>query len=328
MGYRKKYSSYLSVLSLCLSLVTILVPKNPVAGQTEAFGTLSAQRETASASGKLKFDTNGENGSPEIGSTTGGGTRFAEQLNFQAPEDEGAPQEGTTGGATRGSQGNVCPQDRNRNISAPLVTAVLPVSNEALTVSGHPKLWIYVPKTSAAQGRFILHDDNDLDRVVEIYDTTFDLPKNLTETGGLVSIQMPETLEELEIGKTYTYYVTLKCSEADGGIINYDQGFITRKEIPDSIADVQANQALSAEQALWEQTKLYAESGIWVETLNNLLALIENEPNNRALQNQWMSLLRSEFVNLDEAIGNAKIVHLYDFEEGTGNREQGTGNRE
>lgn len=311
MVYQKKYSSCLSVLSLSLSLGLILVPKIATAVETEAFGPLSAQRETAEAIGKLKFETNDDNGVP-AGTTIGGATRFVDPLNFQAPDGEGAPEQGTTGGATRGSQGNVCPQDRNQKISAPLVTAVLPASNQGLTVSGHPTFWIYVPKTSASQARFILQDDNDPDGVVEMYETTFDLPKNLTETGGLVSIQMPENLNELEIGKTYTYYTTLICSPGDGEIINYDQGFVTRQEVPDSIAEVQANQALSPEQSLWQQTMLYAESGIWLETVDTFLALMEYDPNNRVLQNQWMSLLRSDFVNLDEEIAKAKIVHLSD----------------
>jgi hypothetical protein len=47
-----------------------------------------------------------------------------------------------------------------------------------------------------------------------------------------------------------------------------------------------------------------------METVNSLVALMEYEPGNKVLENQWMSLMRSDFVNLDETIAQAKIVPL------------------
>jgi hypothetical protein len=187
---------------------------------------------------------------------------------------------------------------------------VLPASNQGLTVSGHPTLLLYVPPTSAGEAQFILQDDSGPDEVREIYQTKFALPKDLTETGGLVTIEIPKSLPALEVGKTYTYYATLICSPGDSGGINYDQGSITRVEVPSQIAQVQKNQELSPEQSLWQQAMLYAESGIWLDTVNSLISLMEYEPDNQDLQSQWVSLMRSDVVNLDEAIAKAKIVHL------------------
>ncbi len=313
MGYQKKHLSSLFVVLLLFSL-DLMMSKPGAAEQRETFGGRSAspfsgkdqtiQAKTPDPMGRLKFESE-DDGLPH--SSTGGATRFAEQINFQPPADQGAPEQ-SVGGSTRGPA--VCPQDRNAEFPGQTLKAVLPASNQGLTVSSHPTLLLYVPQTSAAEARFILQDDSNPNQVSEIYETTFALPKDLTATGGLVRIEMPENLPELEIGKTYSYYAALICSPGDSGDINYDQGFVTRVEVPSQIAQVQANGALSPEESLWQQVLLYAESGIWLDTVNSLISLIEYEPDNQVLQNQWMSLMRSDAVKLDEAIAKAKIVHL------------------
>lgn len=315
MGYRKTHLSSLPVVLLLFSL-GLMMSKPGAAQQRETFGDRSAspfsekdqtiQAKIPDPMGKLKFESE-DNGLPH--SSTGGATRFAEQINFQPPADQGAPQQ-SVGGSTRGGQGDVCPQDRNAGFAGRTLRAVLPQSKQGLTVSSHPTFLLYVPKTSAAEAQFILQDDSNPNQVIEIYETKFALPRDLTETGGLVSIKMPENLPELEIGKTYSYYATLICSPGDSGGINYDQGFVTRIEVPANIAQVQGNEALSPEQSLWQQAMLYAESGIWLDTVSSLLSLMQDNPDNQALQDRWMSLMRSDAVNLDEAIANAKIVHL------------------
>jgi Domain of Unknown Function (DUF928) len=315
MGYQKKHLSSLFVVLLLFS--SALMMSKPVAAQQrETFGDRSAspfsekdqtiQAKTPDPMGRLKFESE-DDGLPH--SSTGGATRFAEQINFQPPADQGAPEQ-SVGGSTRGGSGEVCPQDRNAGFSARTVKAVLPKSKQGLTVSSHPTFLLYVPQTSAAEARFILQDDSNPNQVIEIYETTFALPKDLTETGGLVTIEIPESLPELEVGQTYTYYATLICSPGDSGGINYDQGSISRVEVPSQIAQVQANEALSPEESLWQQAMLYAESGIWLDMVNTLISLMEYEPDNQDLQRQWMSLMRSDAVKLDEAIAKAKIVHL------------------
>ncbi len=315
MGYQKKHLSSLFVVLLLFSL-DLMMSKPGAAEQRETFGGRSAspfsgkdqtiQAKTQDPMGRLKFESE-DDGLPH--SSTGGATRFAEQINFQPPADQGAPEQ-SVGGSTRGGSGEVCPQDRNAGFSARTVKAVLPKSKQGLTVSSHPTFLLYVPQTSAAEARFILQDDSNPNQVSEIYETTFALPKDLTVTGGLVRIEMPENLPELEIGKTYSYYGALICSPGDSGDINYDQGFVTRVEVPSQIAQVQANGALSPEESLWQQVLLYAESGIWLDTVSNLLSLMEYEPNDRDLEDRWMSLMQSDAVKLDEAIAKAKIVHL------------------
>jgi len=308
-----QYSSRLiSLLSLSLSVGLILVPRIATAETKEGFNPFSRPPLTVDSLSQLKFDSNdSQTGAGSPGQSAGGATRFAEDLNFTPPADQGAPGE-SSGGATRGNQGDVCPQDRGLGLTGPKLTAILPDSNQGLTVSSHPTFLVYVPQTSAGEIRFILQDDNNPEQVREIYETILPLPKNLTQTGGLVQIKMPDNLDELQIGTTYTYYATLICSPGDPGGINYDEGFVTRVEVPANIAEVQQNEALSPEQSLWQQAMLYAESGIWMDTVNSLVALMEYEPGNKALENQWMSLLRSDLVNLDEEIATAKIIHLSD----------------
>ncbi len=311
MKSNSKYSSFLALFSLSLSLGLMLVPQSATAARQGSFSPAVAPQASGDGIGRLKFDTEDDR-APRT--SMGGGSRFADALNFIPPnfippEDDSAPHH-TNGSASRGSQGDVCPQDRTLELSGPSLTAVLPTSDQGLTVSGHPTFLAYLPPTSAVQARFIIQDDNNPDLVTQIYETIFNLPKSLTETGGLVPIKMPENLPELEIGKTYTYYATLICSPGDAGGINYDLGFVTRIEMPENIALLQEDQDLSPEETLWKQAMLYAESGIWLDTVNSLVTLMEYEPNNKVLENQWMSLMRSDFVDLDEAIAKAKIVEL------------------
>lgn len=315
MKYEQKYSSSIPVVVLSLSFGLMMMPKIATAEPRQVFGGLSGATIPAKIRNpirnpisQLKFESK-ENGLPH--SSTGGATRFAEQINFQPPADQGAPQQ-SVGGSTRGGQGDVCPQDRNAGFSRQTLRAVLPQSKQGLTGSSHPTFLLYVPQTSASEVQFVLQDESNSQQVSEIYQTKFALPKELTAKGGLVTIKMPENLPELEIGKTYTYYATLICSPEDSGGINYDQGFVTRVEVPAKIAQIQANQALSLPQSLWQQTLVYAESGIWLDTVSSLLSLMEHEPNNPVLQSHWISLMASVGLNLDETIAKAKIFHLLD----------------
>lgn len=198
--------------------------------------------------------------------------------------DRGAPP-ATAGGASRG----FCLQGEQ-----PL-KALVPKQSVALTIADRPSFFFLLPPSSATQAEFLLLGDEDTQVV---YQTTFKLPAS----PGIVQFELPADAPALEIGKRYHWYVTLACDPILGASGNPSaEAWVER--IPES---VRLTKALEKVEPL-RRADLYAEAGLWHETLSTLVELRRQQPHHAKLLSDWKALMTSPAVGL-EAIVDAPLT--------------------
>ncbi|XGV99016.1 MAG: DUF928 domain-containing protein [Leptolyngbya sp. BL-A-14] len=195
-------------------------------------------------------------------------------LKFAVPK-RGAPRS-TAGGASRGS----CLRSSNQPTQKPL-TAVVPSTRLGLTFAEHPSVFVYVPQSSAQTAGFLLLSNDDTEVV---YETTFALPSQ----AGIVRFDLPDNAPPLEVGKQYHWFVTTLC-DATSGLSGSPtvEGWIER-----STPDVALTKALQ-KTLPGNRPALYADAGIWHETLTTLADLQRKYPKNSKFLNDWREALQS-----------------------------------
>lgn len=176
----------------------------------------------------------------------------------------GTPQtpDRTAGGASRGD--------------ATWPIALRPSREEGLTVAARPTFLVYVPETAAKQGIFILKDEN------ENYYYQKTLP--IEQTGGIISIKLPESAPVLTLGEQYNWSMILVPEEGIKPDSPGVQGSIKRVE-----SSTQASQAAQT----------------WYDEVATLAQRRREQPSDRTVAVKWEKLLAS--VGL-EAIARKPIL--------------------
>lgn len=200
-------------------------------------------------------------------------------VEFQPP-DRGEPNEDRQGSSGRTN----CPA-----VSKPL-TALVPKSNIGLTLSGYPTFMIYVPysSTPAREVEFVLLDEEE--------NKIFKQKMPLTGTPGIVNFKLTKSAPMLEVGKQYRWKFFYRCNPRlraeDDGV----EGKITR---------INPNETLTRElekaNTPLEQIQVYAQNGLWYETVTLLAALREEKPQDPKLLQEWKELLGS--IGLESLAG-------------------------
>jgi hypothetical protein len=203
-------------------------------------------------------------------------------VKFPPVTDAGAPAR-TRGAGSRGPCNPLVEEKSGINL-----TAVMPKNNIGTTVSPHPTVYLYVPKSNKKTAEFALYDWTN--RVREpIYKTNISLP----EAAGIIKVNLPKTVE-LQPDNTYVWHFGIICDPNQRSLDYYINGQLKRTSLPaETAAKIQ-----QLEQQPLEQAKLYAESSVWSETISTL------EKTRDAYPNAWKELLES--VGLGE-IANSRI---------------------
>ncbi len=215
-------------------------------------------------------------------------------MAFEPPPGEGMPSR-TAGGGSRGQ----CPSVAE-GTTPPLMALVPAFSTQketaikGLTVAATPTFFFYVPQIPATEAAFSLKDENNND----IYQTRL----AISNQAGIVSIQLPKDTPPLKIGQTYRWSFGVICNAENNQEpkVVFVTGEVKRTE-PDAMLQAKLQQAEPLEQA-----KIYAENGIWFESLTTLAQLRQTQPMDGTLTEQWKQLLES--VGLD-AIANQPFVN-------------------
>lgn len=206
-------------------------------------------------------------------------------VTFNPPRD-GRPDD-TAGGASRG---NGCPQEII-NIGG-CITPVMPNSNKGLTVSERPTFLFYIPETSAKEIFFSLADENKNNH----YQTT--IPIN--GKSGIVSFQLPTNAPTLAVGKNYKWTFVLVGEQGLRPDSPGVQGEIQRVEAS-SIMSSQLQKG-----TLLERAALYAQNGIWIETVQMLAEAKRSQPSDAQIASNWQQLLKLAGL---EAIANKPLLN-------------------
>lgn len=198
--------------------------------------------------------------------------------SFRAPRSsgDGLPINRESGGR-RGPQ---CIEDKG--LPVPLV----PASGIGETVAEYPTISWYLPKTTADRGgvEFALQDASGQ----EVYSVSYALAQS--EEPGIMSITIPPfaKISPLEIGKEYSWKLKVMCDRSDSSSFKYELGGSLKRVAIDPTLERRIQQATPQ-----ERFALYAEARLWYETLNTMLELQQESPNDQELASAWDKLLSS-----------------------------------
>jgi hypothetical protein len=200
-------------------------------------------------------------------------SQFSQQLalRFNLPP-RGAP------GKRRSAGTRDCfPESVNQN---DVLTALVPKTNLGLTIAERPTFWFYVPYASNS---ILSLEFSLLEQGKAIYNQTFPL----TGTPGIVSIRLPETVPPLAVEELYTWRFKVQANCQDG-TTKYEEvdGKVKRVALSPQLKDELEKATPS------ERTALYAENGLWFDTLTTLIELRRTKPKDKELQTDWIDLLR------------------------------------
>lgn len=204
-------------------------------------------------------------------------TRTASTGTRYVPPDRGAPSS-TGGGATRG-----LPCEQDQKIPSLPLTALRPDNSLAggvgLTLESQPQFLVYMPQTSAESAEFTLQDQQRNN----VYQSKF----TIKGQPGIISISLPKNAIQLENNKNYTWYTSIICDRNNRTKDVTVAGWIKREVPPTNLANQLQNAAAR------ERPRIYAENSIWHEAIANLAELINQNPNDPTLMNEWKTLLES-----------------------------------
>ncbi|MDZ8235966.1 MAG: DUF928 domain-containing protein [Nostoc sp. ChiQUE01a] len=163
-----------------------------------------------------------------------------------------------------------------------------------LTTSERPTFWFYVPYTQdlTASAEFILQDSAQND----IYRNAIALPPK----PGVIGVSLPPNAS-LQVGKTYHWYLKVPCNQQQTASVPiYVEGDIQRVNLDSRIMQ-QLETAVDPQQ----KVAIYAQEGIWFDSLTMLAQMRQKNPHDASVASDWQSLLRS--VNLDN-VATAPLV--------------------
>lgn len=177
--------------------------------------------------------------------------------------------------------------------------ALLPSSQIGLTVTASPALFVNLPQASTKSAEFTLTEAQDGQLGEEVYRTMLELP----EKPGVASLTLPKEKAAsslLKVGKRYQWELSLICDSSDRAKDVVIQGEIQRVELSLTLA----NQLEKA--APQDRPTIFANAGLWYDTVASLAQLRETNPTDPKLAEDWKTLLQS--VGLDTAIAQSPLV--------------------
>ncbi|MBO3460379.1 DUF928 domain-containing protein [Aetokthonos hydrillicola Thurmond2011] len=198
------------------------------------------------------------------------------RIIFKAPDGLGVPGRRVAGGSRSIQQQCLSPNEH--------LVAIVPKSNIVLTTQAKPVFFFYVPQTSATIEFVVQDNDQQVVLAKQIYKST--------SKSGIVSIPLTQT--SLEAGKQYRWFFSVICNPKERSQDKVVEGGI-RRISPDSQLATKLKNASAK-----ELVNIYAEAGIWQDSLGTLAQQLVSHPNDQGLKTDWKELLTAENVNLDK----------------------------
>ncbi|ACC85035.1 protein of unknown function DUF928 (plasmid) [Nostoc punctiforme PCC 73102] len=173
-------------------------------------------------------------------------------------------------------------------IEKPL-TALVPNTNIGLTISERPTFWFYIPyqPTDTNPVEFLLINDKNN----PVYKTTF----QLTNIPGIISVNLPQNIPALEIGKKYNWVLSYMCDPANRLKDPFVKGYIERVSINSNLKNDLEKASRPRERIL-----LFAENGLWYDALTILANERRQKPKDAQVTKDWKDLLLSSEGDLTE----------------------------
>jgi hypothetical protein len=168
----------------------------------------------------------------------------------------------------------------------------LPQGQFGLTIAERPSFFAYIPQTPVKTGEFLILGNGDSEIM---YQKAFAIPSS----PAIVRFDLPASAPTLKPGTTYHWYISVVCNPTQPGVNPTTEGWVERI-VPNSVL---AKTLAAAKPA--DRPRLFANAGIWHETLTSLNNQRRQSPNNASFSQDWQTLLQS--VGL-EAIQTVPVV--------------------
>ncbi|MBD2535504.1 DUF928 domain-containing protein [Nostoc flagelliforme FACHB-838] len=223
--------------------------------------------------------------------------------DFQSFQQPTLPRNGAPTGRRRAGAGRnpECPSSLTR------LTALIPGNGEksvlASTVAENPTFWFYVPELpeTTRSAEFVLQAVSGKN-VENAYRT----PLTLSGNSGVISITLPAQAQYLlKTGKKYHWYFHIYCSDPQKTPDNfYVDGFVEKQLLTQALTS-----QLKAAQL--REYIAYKANNIWYDAVTNLGELRRANPQNTAINKDWVDLLNA--IGLQD-IAKEPILQHYNLE--------------
>jgi hypothetical protein len=156
-----------------------------------------------------------------------------------------------------------------------------------LTASEHPTMLFYIPYPQSLISRMdftIYNRDNPSNQVF------YQESRKPSVRPGLIGFTLPITKEPLVVNQLYQWELKLTLNRKLDKEV-FVTGWIQRAALSNELSE-QIKGATSQRQAT-----LYAENGIWYDTVSILAKLRHDQPQDLAIKQDWQDLLKSVGLN-------------------------------
>jgi hypothetical protein len=188
--------------------------------------------------------------------------------------------------STRRSQGSGS-RGCEESLPVNLVTLLIP-SKEYIgqTVSGHPTFFWNLSKPVSVPMKFTLMEPGV---AKPLYVKQMDSPKV-----GIIQMELPKDLPELVAGRKYGWSVTLVCNPRRPSANPYFYSWIERVSATPALEQQLAaatSQTSSPPETLRKRALIYAQAGLWYNSLADISTALTANPNNSSVQEDFLDLL-------------------------------------
>jgi len=152
------------------------------------------------------------------------------------------------------------------------------------TISEHPTIYFFTSKANNAKAYFRLYEESNK-KGKHIYVKSFDI----NNEDGIIAFKIPDEAPILEIGKKYRLRFDIEYKSGDSKTVN---GYIKRV-----LPSPKLVEQLKTTTKPIELAALYAQAGLWFETLQTLAEAQLTLPQNPEITEEWLELLKSAKIN-------------------------------
>ncbi|HIK29781.1 MAG TPA: DUF928 domain-containing protein [Oscillatoriales cyanobacterium M59_W2019_021] len=202
------------------------------------------------------------------------------QVEYNPPPN-GAPGSNNSSSQPNGTRPG-CPETAR-------LLSLSPASNWGETIDSNPTFLLFASVAPAAIN-FSLQDEQTSEKIYQA-----SVP--VASESGMFKFRLPDDVMELEVDRSYRWIFQVSCNSSaspqnEGLAVN---GVIIRRSNPDLKTQIESASPR-------EKVELYAQNGLWFDTLNELLKLRCADPENPDFAKDWASLLEHPIVLLNELV--------------------------
>lgn len=140
--------------------------------------------------------------------------------------------------------------ENNRFFQQPTPVSLLPESKFGYTAQGYPTIFVYIPQTESQKIRFSISDED--------WDGHYSKTFEVSGEEGIVAINLPKSLPELEKGKLYRWFFVL-----------YDD-ILTPHDVFASGQIMRVDAPTPSQMSGRERASFYARKQFWYDALKAL----------------------------------------------------------